>query len=85
MIFVANIINSYVLIGFMMTTSSFDTIWRVKLAFQGKWSNFTTCAYTINTKSKFGTPKRQLFGLFLHFPESPNQKEWENDRGGVKS
>ena len=54
------------------------------MAFEANLSDFTIYAYTINAKSNLGTPKRQLFGLVLLFSESPNQKEWENGREGLK-
>ncbi len=50
-----------------------------------KLSNFTMYAYTVNTKSNLGTPKHQLFGIFLAFSNSAHPKEWENTPGGVKS
>ena len=39
------------------------------MAFEANLSDFILYAYTINTKSKCATPKRQLFVLFLLRPE----------------
>ena len=55
------------------------------MAFERKLSDFTTYAYTVDFNQKQQPLNVNFLDFFLHFPESPNQKEWENVRGGVKS
>ena len=64
--------------------SQLDDVQCVFERFKQKLSNFTTRAYTINTKSNLATPKRQLFGLFWHFPTQLIQRNGKTPLEGSK-
>ncbi len=55
------------------------------MAFKANLSDFTIHAYTVDLNQKQQPLNVNFLGFFLHFPESPNLKEWENVRGWVKS
>ena len=85
-IFVANMVISYVPIGFMMTRTSCSTFLRwAELAWKSISHSVTIRGQYYGIMEAWGTSKHQLFPIFLAFSESLHQMEPENACGAKKS